>query len=157
MEILKTAFPIHIVLVEPQIPPNTGNIARLCAGTDAHLHLVRPLGFSLEDRYLKRAGLDYWPHVKLSVHESFQEVLTLAGGDNMAFFSTHATSPYTSFRPDGPAWLVFGKETAGLGEDLRQQEAHRLFTIPINDKIRSLNLANAVAIVLYEVRRQQGE
>jgi tRNA (cytidine/uridine-2'-O-)-methyltransferase len=148
---------MHVVLVEPEIPPNTGNIARLCAGTDTHLHLVKPLGFSLEDRYLKRAGLDYWPHVTLSVHESLEEVLTLAGDDDVAFFSTHAERPYTAFQPPGQAWLVFGKETAGLGDSLREREGDRIFKIPINHKIRSLNLSNAVAVALYEVLRQQAD
>ena len=145
---------MHVVLVSPQIPPNTGNIARLCAGTDTQLHLVKPLGFSLEDRYLKRAGLDYWPHVKLHVHENLEEVLALAEDQPMAFYSTHAQQPYTGFTAHEDAWLVFGRETSGLGKQSRARFAEHLFRIPITTNVRSLNLANSVAIVLYDALRQ---
>lgn len=146
---------MHVVLVAPQIPQNTGNISRLCAGTDTHLHLVKPLGFSLEDRYLKRAGLDYWPHVKLHIHESLSEALAGACPEDVAFMSTHATKHYTEFKPPGDAWIVFGRETAGLSSDVKEQEQSRLYKIPINTNVRSLNLANSVAVVMYEVLRQR--
>ena len=147
---------MHIVLVEPQIPPNTGNISRLCAGTNTHLHLVRPLGFSLEDRYLKRAGLDYWPHVKLHIHDSLGEILERAPVEDLAFYSTHAQNPYTSFEPQGEAWMVFGCETRGLGPELIERFKSQLYRIPISDKVRSLNLSNAAAIVLYDQLHKRG-
>ena len=147
---------MHVVLVEPLIPQNTGNISRLCAGVDAHLHLVGELGFSLEDRYLKRAGLDYWPHVKLHRHDSLDEALADAPEAQVAFFSSHATRLYTDVEPGPDAWLVFGKETTGLGEALRERHAERLYRIPITDKVRSLNLSNSVAVVVYDALRQHG-
>lgn len=147
---------MHVVLVEPLIPQNTGNISRLCAGVDADLHLVGELGFSLEDKYLKRAGLDYWPHVKLHRHDTLDEALADAPADQVAFFSSHATRPYSEFSPGPDAWFVFGKETTGLGDQVRAREQGRLFRIPITDKVRSLNLSNSVAIVLYDALRQHG-
>jgi len=146
---------VHIVLVHPQIPQNTGNIGRLCAGTNTRLHLVKPLGFKLEDRYLKRAGLDYWPHLDLQVHESLDDALAGANSEDVAFFSTHGTRRYTEFQPSGDAWLVFGREADGLDSDVKEREQARLFGIPITDKVRSFNLANSVAITLFEVLRQR--
>ena len=145
---------LHVVLIEPEIPPNTGNIARLCAGTGAHLHLVGKLGFSLDDRYLRRAGLDYWPHVKLHLHDSLDRLVAEHAPSRMAFYSTHATRPYTDFRPLGDAWFVFGKETKGLSAAIKQAHAGALYKIPINGHIRSLNLANSVAIVVYDALRR---
>lgn len=146
---------MHIVLVRPQIPQNTGNISRLCAGSDTHLHLVGELGFSLDDRYLKRAGLDYWPHVKLHLHDSLPELLQPLESEQVAFYSTHASRPYTERAPVADPWFVFGRETDGLPDALLQEEEARTFRIPITDHVRSLNLANACAVVLYHALSQR--
>jgi len=147
----------HIVLVEPEIPANTGNISRTCAGTGAHLHLVKPLGFSIEDKDLKRAGLDYWPHVKLHVHESFEDVLEQYGGGRMFFATTKGSRSYTDFAYQEGDMFVFGKETKGLPDSILSRFPERRIRIPINnDHIRSLNLSNSVAIVLFEALRQVG-
>ncbi len=146
---------MHIVLVTPQIPQNTGNISRLCAGTGTHLHLVGELGFSLSDKYVRRAGLDYWPHVKLHRHDTLEEALTGVDPDNVAFFSSHATAHYTEFSPPGDPWLVFGREADGLPDDLLEAEEARTYLIPILPLVRSLNLANACSVVLYDQLRQR--
>ena len=145
---------MHIVLVEPEIPGNTGNIARLCAATGFELHLVRPLGFSIEDRYLKRAGLDYWHLVKVHVHDSFAEVAQGYSGHDFYFNTTKAHKRHSdvSFKPDD--LLVFGKETAGLPADLLAANQEHCIRIPMLEDARSLNLSNAVAIVAYEALRQ---
>ena len=145
---------IHIVLVEPQIPPNTGNIARLCAGLGLSLHLVKPLGFSLSDRYLKRAGLDYWPHVDLHVHESWVLFFKKYPDGCFYYFTTKSQRPYTSARFQKGDFLVFGSETKGLPAFLLKENADRLLTIPIDDKIRSLNLSSTVAMAAGEAVRQ---
>ena len=147
---------MNVVLVEPEIPQNTGSIARLCAGTGTPLHLCGRLGFSLEDRYLKRAGLDYWPSVDLRRHESLDALRATESAARFFFLSTRAHRPYTDVRFEPGDFIVFGKETKGLPPDLVAREADRSFRIPINDKIRSLNLANAVSIVLFEALRQTG-
>ena len=133
---------LHVVLVEPEIPANTGNIARTCAATGSVLHLIKPLGFSLEDKYLKRAGLDYWRMMRYEVHENFEELLEKYPGARMHFLSTKAPRSYTeaTYGPDD--FLVFGRETRGLPESLLSR---------VYD--RSLNLSNSVAIVLYEALR----
>lgn len=145
---------MHIVLVNPLIPQNTGSIARLCAGTDSDLHLVGPLGFSLDDRHLKRAGLDYWPHVRLHLHPDFDELVERHGPTSLALFTSHATRPYVLFEPTPDAFFVFGSETTGLPSDLRARFADHLFKIPITAHIRSLNLSNAASIVLYDALRR---
>lgn len=147
---------MHIVLVEPEIAGNTGSIARLCAGTGTPLHLCGRLGFSLDDRYLKRAGLDYWQSVELSIHPSFDELRERSGDARFVFMSVAGARPYTeiAWRPEDH--IVFGKETKGLPRELLAREATNTFRIPINSNIRSLNLANAVSIVLFEGLRQQG-
>jgi len=147
---------MHIVLIEPLIPQNTGNIARLCAGTDAHLHLVGPLGFSLEDRYLKRAGLDYWPAVKLHRHDDLDALLEAWRPPALALYSSHATRPYADFAAPAGSFFVFGQETLGLPEGLRARFPDDLYKIPITTNVRSLNLANSVAIVLYDALRRHG-
>ena len=147
---------MNIVLVEPEIPQNTGSVARLCAATETPLHLVGRLGFSLEDRYLKRAGLDYWPFVRLSVHPSWEEFRAQTRPERLFAFSSHGAESYSRirFRPDD--WLVFGGETRGLPDALRDELAP-LWRIPmIGSGVRSLNLANAASIVLYEGLRQLG-
>jgi tRNA (cytidine/uridine-2'-O-)-methyltransferase len=148
-------FEPHIVLLEPLIPQNTGNIARLCAAVGAWLHLVEPLGFDLDHGKLKRAGLDYWPAVKLSLHENLESVTSRTDASNMAFFSKHAERLYTEVSYGPSPVLVFGKETAGLGEDIRARFAAQLVRIPTTGDVRSLNLSNAASIAVYEVVRQQ--
>jgi tRNA (cytidine/uridine-2'-O-)-methyltransferase len=147
---------MHIVLVEPEIPGNTGNIARLCAATGCKLHLVRPLGFSTEDRYLKRAGLDYWHLVSVHYHDSFAAVADLLVGRSFYFNTTKASRYYSEVAYTPEDVLVFGKETAGLPESILAANRERCVRIPMRGEARSLNLSNAVAVVVYEALRQQG-
>lgn len=144
----------HVVLVNPEIPQNTGNIARLCAGMRAWLHLVHPIGFILEDRYLKRAGLDYWPGVKLSQHESMDACEAILPADRTFLFMKRATSLYRepAFLPG--TVLLFGSESRGLPVDFARRWSHAGLRIPTSGNIRSHNLANAVAIGGYEILRQ---
>ena len=144
----------HIVLVEPEIPQNTGNIARTCAATGAVLHLVKPLGFKVEDRYLKRAGLDYWKDVDIRYHDSFHEVLAQYPDHAFYYASTKADASYHEVRYEQEAFFVFGKETKGLPESLLRKNYDRCIRIPMVNEIRSLNLSNSVAIILYEAYRQ---
>ncbi|MBP2657707.1 MAG: S-adenosyl-L-methionine dependent tRNA/rRNA methyltransferase, SpoU [Firmicutes bacterium] len=146
---------MHIVLVEPEIPGNTGNIARLCAATNTELHLVKPLGFSIEDKYLKRAGLDYWNLVKVHSHENFAEVIELYKGHNFYFNTTKADQHYSDIQFKADDFLVFGKETAGLPEQLLTEHKENCIRIPMVSDARSLNLSNSAAIVVYEALRQQ--
>ncbi len=145
----------HIVLVEPEIPQNTGNVARTCACTGSTLHLVRPLGFAIDDRKLKRAGLDYWHALNILYYDSLEDFLQKHADDPLYFFTTKAKNRHSDVSfPDG-AYLVFGKETAGLPEEmLRRQDPARLCRIPMKDDLRSLNLSNSVAIAVYEALRQ---
>lgn len=146
----------NVVLVEPEIPPNTGNIGRLCLATRSTLHLVRPLGFSTDDRTLKRAGLDYWAEVELRYWDSLGELQAAQDSVLRFFYLTTKTSrPYHAVRFQPGDFLVFGRETKGLPEPLLEANADRLLTIPMHGT-RSLNLATAVAIVLFEAVRQQG-
>jgi tRNA (cytidine/uridine-2'-O-)-methyltransferase len=146
---------LHVVLVAPEIPPNTGNIGRLCLATGAHLHLVKPLGFSIDDRELKRAGLDYWKEVQVTVWESFSELQAAQSSDARYFFLTTKTKrAYWDARFRGGDFLVFGRETKGLPEPLLAANEPSLLTIPMAPQTRSLNLATAVGIVLYEAVRQ---
>ena len=150
---------MHVVLVQPEIPPNTGNIARLCAATGTRLHLVQPLGFSLEDKYLRRAGLDYWPHVDLRVHNSWQRFEAEETNGVRLCFSARATPVYLTapFTRDAPLYLVFGGETRGLPADILAAHSATTYRIPIlRPEVRSLNLANATAVVVYEALRQRG-
>ena len=145
----------HVVLIEPEIPPNTGNIGRLCLATDAHLHLVKPLGFAIGDRELRRAGLDYWKDVRVTVWEAFAELQAAQSADARYFFLTTKTErAYWDARFQDGDFLVFGRETRGLPEPLLKQHAERCLTIPMSGSTRSLNLATAVGIVLYEAVRQ---
>ena len=146
---------LNIVLVEPEIPPNTGSIARLCGATNTVLHLVKPLGFSTDDKHLKRAGLDYWQHVKIVYWNNFDEFLLAHQKTKLYFFSKKIGKHYTNavFKPD--SFLVFGKETAGLPEYILRNYSNQCYTIPMENKnIRSLNLAMCAGIVLYEALRQ---
>lgn len=145
---------MHIVLVEPEIPQNTGNIARTCAATGAMLHLVRPLGFELSDKYLKRAGLDYWDLMTLEIHDDWDSFLAEYPDASFHFCSTKAPRGYTEVTYRDGDFLVFGKETKGLDEDLLRENYDRCVRIPMRPEARSLNLSNSVAIVLYESLRQ---
>jgi len=145
----------NVVLVEPEIPPNTGNIGRLCLATRSTLHLVKPLGFSLDDRELRRAGLDYWEEVPLQLWDSFDALLrSQPSGTRYFFLTTKSKRPYYEVRFQRDDFLVFGRETKGLPQDLLAANTNHCITIPM-DGTRSLNLATAVAIVLFEAVRQQ--
>ena len=147
---------LDIVLVEPEIPMNTGNIARTCAATGARLHLIRPLGFDISDRAVKRAGLDYWHLVELSVYDSIDEYFDRNGDENIFLATTKANLSYSDVDYSTGAALLFGKETAGLPAQLREKYTSRCIRIPIRVEARSLNLANSVAIIAFEALRQMG-
>ncbi len=146
----------HILLVEPEIPQNTGNIARTCAATGCTLHLVKPLGFEISDKYLRRAGLDYWSSVEVMVHENFAEAQAALEGLPFFFFTTKAERAYTEVSYPADSVLVFGKETAGLDEELLLRHRETCVRIPMREGLRSLNLSNSVAIAVYEGLRQNG-
>ena len=147
---------LHIVLVEPEIPPNTGNISRTCAATGTFLHLVKPLGFSIDDKQVKRAGLDYWPFVKLVVHESLDAFWEEYGAERMFLATTKGEKLYTEPSYKDGDMLVFGKETAGLPHDFIARNKQNTIRIPMSEdtRLRSLNLSTSVGIVLYEALRQ---
>ena len=147
---------MHIVLYAPEIPQNTGNIARTCAATGSHLHLIRPLGFSLADRYLKRAGLDYWSLMRYTVYDSLEAFFEKNPGANCYYASKKAARSYCDVRYGADDYLVFGRESKGLDEALLRREYERCIRIPMRAEARSLNLSNSVAIVLFEALRQQG-
>ncbi|MDI3481910.1 MAG: tRNA (cytidine/uridine-2-O-)-methyltransferase [Tepidanaerobacteraceae bacterium] len=146
----------NIVLVEPEIPQNTGNIARTCAATGAVLHLVGPLGFSLEDKYLKRAGLDYWHLVDVKYYDNYRQFEGKNPDAVMFFLTTKAKKCYTDVNYNPGCYLVFGRETAGLPSDILSAHWESCLRIPMVDDARSLNLSNSVAIVVYEALRQNG-
>lgn len=145
---------MHVVLVEPEIPQNTGNIARTCAATGTPLHLVGPLGFSLSDRYLRRAGLDYWPHVDLHVYGSLEELGKAFPNHRFYLFTTKGHQLYHQVRYRPGDLLIFGSETRGLPQDLLERCPEACVRVPMRDQVRSLNLSNTVALVLYEALRQ---
>ena len=147
---------IHIVLVEPEIPPNTGNVARSCAATESVLHLVKPLGFSFEDKRLKRAGLDYWPFVKLFTHESLDEFFSQYSGRTMHFATTKGEKNYTDVTYKDEDMILFGKETQGLPREIIEKNKRNAIRIPMTKtvQLRSLNLSNSVNIILFEALRQ---
>lgn len=147
---------LHIVLVEPEIPPNTGNIARTAAATDSVLHLVKPLGFRIDDRSLKRAGLDYWPYVKLEVHESLDEFMAEYEGRRMWLATTKGGRNYTDVQYQDEDMILFGRETAGLPRNFIAAHADQAVRIPMsaNTRLRSFNLSNSVIVVLFEALRQ---
>ena len=149
---------INIVLVEPEIPQNTGNIARTCSATGAALHLVKPLGFAIDDRKMKRAGLDYWNTLEIYMYESLADFMEKHGNDNLWFYTTKASKLYTEAAVDetGEIYLVFGKETKGLPEELTSAHFDHSVRMPMLNDIRSLNLSNTVAIAVYEMLRQGG-
>jgi tRNA (cytidine/uridine-2'-O-)-methyltransferase len=146
---------LHIVLFEPEIPQNTGNIARTCAAIGATLHLVHPLGFTITDRKLKRAGLDYWHLLDIHHHDSVEDFLSLYKDGPLWFYTTKATHTYADVTYGEDAYLVFGKESAGIDESILVRYPDRCIRIPMREGARSLNLSNSVAIGAYEVARQQ--
>ncbi len=144
-------MPYNIVLIEPEIPNNTGNIGRLALGTNAKLHLVKPFGFEISDSRLKRAGLDYWKHIDVIYYESAAHFFKINNNANMAFMSSKATKSYLDIPFQDNLFLVFGKESVGLSEEITKAYKDHLYKIPLHsEKIRSLNIANAVAITIYE-------
>ncbi|MCP8615294.1 tRNA (uridine(34)/cytosine(34)/5-carboxymethylaminomethyluridine(34)-2'-O)-methyltransferase TrmL [Salirhabdus salicampi] len=150
---------IHVVLYKPEIPANTGNIARTCVGTDASLHLIRPLGFSTDDKMLRRAGLDYWHDVNLHYHDSLDELYDKYPDAQFYYIENFGTKHYTDYdysNPDEDIFFVFGRETDGIPEELLEGKEDRCLRIHMTDKIRSLNLSNTAAIIVYEALRQQG-
>ena len=149
---------MQVVLFQPEIPPNTGSIARLCAATLTPLHLIEPLGFKIDDRHLKRAGLDYWQFVDLRVHKSWDEFLGASPPRQLLYFSKRAVRSYTTARYQENHYLVFGPETRGLPRHLLDANSDSAYRIPMAcEGVRSLNLSNAVSIVLYEGLRQLGK
>lgn len=147
---------INIVLVEPEIPQNTGNIARTCAATGAVLHIIKPMGFAIDDRKLKRAGLDYWHQLDITYYENLDDFFSKNSGCDFRLFTTKAPRCYTEVEYKTPVFLFFGKETRGLPENLLRANLDRCVRIPMRESLRSLNLSNSVAIAVYEVLRQSG-
>lgn len=145
---------LNLVLVEPRIPQNTGNIARTCAATGARLHLVEPLGFSIDSAKLRRAGLDYWDYLDITRYPSLEDFLDRARGEELFFFTTKGRQVHSQARYPDPAWLVFGREDAGLPEELLLRRPDRCLRLPMRPGLRSLNLSNTVAVAAYEVLRQ---
>lgn len=148
---------LHVALVEPEIPPNTGNIARLCAATNTELHIVGVTGFRMDDRTLKRSGLDYWEHVRLHRHLGIDQLFAALPESRFIFLTTKTMRPYTDWKFADNDCLVFGPETRGLPAELLSKNSDRCLTIPMpNDNVRSLNLSTSVGIVVYEALRQIG-
>ncbi|MDF2854426.1 MAG: cspR [Neobacillus sp.] len=149
---------MNVVLYQPQIPSNTGNIARTCAGTNTALHLIRPLGFSTDDKMLKRAGLDYWEHVKIFYYDSLEEFYEKNAGGEFFYITKFGQKPHSDFNfsdVDKDYFFIFGRETTGLPKEVIENNKERGLRIPMNDNIRSLNLSNTAAILIYEALRQQ--
>ena len=145
---------INIVLHEPEIPQNTGNIARTCAATGAALHLIRPLGFAIDDRKLKRAGLDYWHQLDITYYDGLDDFYAKNPNAEVYYFSTKAKHLYTEIKYPNPVYIMFGKETKGLPEELLHNNPERCVRLPMREGLRSLNLSNSVAIAVYEILRQ---
>jgi tRNA (cytidine/uridine-2'-O-)-methyltransferase len=146
--------PINIVLHEPEIPQNTGNIARTCAATGAALHLIRPLGFTIDDKKLKRAGLDYWHHLDITYYDGLDDFYAKNPDAKVYYFTTKAKHVYTEINYPDPVFIMFGKETKGLPEDLLYAHPEECVRLPMRDGLRSLNLSNTVAVAVYEILRQ---
>lgn len=145
---------INIVLHEPEIPQNTGNIARTCAATGAALHLIRPMGFEVDDKKLKRAGLDYWHQLDITYYENLDDFMAKHDGVRIYYYSTKAPRAYTEVEYEDEVYLMFGKESKGLPEELLKANKENCVRIPMRENLRSLNLSNAAAIAVYEVLRQ---
>ena len=146
---------INVCLIEPEIPQNTGNIARTCAVTGARLHLVKPFGFEIDSAKLRRAGLDYWDKLDITYYESLDEFLSVHSDDPLLFFSQKGKNVFSNVLYPDEVWLVFGKESCGLPRELLEKNADRTVRIPMREGIRSLNLGNAVAVSVYEVLRTE--
>ncbi len=149
---------LHVVLYQPEIPANTGNIARTCAATDTTLHLIRPLGFSTDDKMLKRAGLDYWEFVNVVYHDSLDELFEAYANGKFFFITKFGQKPHTSFdysNTEEDFFFVFGRETSGLPKELIENNMDRCLRLPMTEHVRSLNLSNTAAILVYEALRQQ--
>ena len=147
---------MNIVLLEPEIPANTGNIGRSCISTNSSLHLIKPLGFSVDDKHLKRSGLDYWHDLSVCYYDDFEDFSQKQAGKQIYYAETNGAKLYTevSYAPD--AFIVFGKESTGIPAHILEENPDRCIRIPMGGKYRSLNLSNAVAVVLYEALRQNG-
>jgi tRNA (cytidine/uridine-2'-O-)-methyltransferase len=150
------AHSLKVALLQPQIAPNTGNVARLCVATATPLHLVRPLGFVLSDQKLKRSAMDYWPRLKLTIHDDTQAFLTASGNDRRWYFSTSGTVPLWQADFQNTDWLIFGSETHGIDRNILSAEPKRVVRIPQAPNERCLNLSTAVGIALYEALRRIG-
>ena len=145
---------LNIVLFEPEIPANTGNIGRTCVATGTRLHLIEPLGFSLSEKALKRAGMDYWPHLDVTTYLDFDDFLAKNPGAKIYMATTKARQVYTDVHYEPDCYIMFGKESAGIPEEILKEHPDTAVRIPMLDEIRSLNLSNSVAIILYEAFRQ---
>lgn len=151
-------MPVHVVLYQPELPANTGNIARSCAATNTTLHLVGPLGFSLDDKTLKRAGLDYWEFVNIHEYDSLEDLYEKSAGGQFFYLTKFGEKDYTAFDysdPNVDYYFIFGAETTGLPKEVIEKNKDVTLRIPMNDNVRSLNLSNTAAILIYEVLRQQ--
>ena len=146
---------LNIVLLEPEIPQNTGNIARPCAATGASLHLIEPMGFTVTDAKLKRAGLDYWNKLDITYYKNIEDFYERTKGGEYFYFSTKAPRCYTDIAYPNPCYLIFGKESAGIPETILKKNLSRTVRIPMRESLRSLNLSNSAAIAVYEVLRQR--
>ena len=146
---------LNIVLCEPEIPQNTGNIARTCAATGAALHLIRPLGFEIDDKKLKRAGLDYWHHLDITYYDGLEDFFAKNPGAKVYYFTTKAKHNYCDVHYPDPVFVMFGKETKGLPEELLLQHPEECVRLPMREGLRSLNLSNTVAVAVYEILRQR--
>ena len=147
---------LNIVLHEPEIPANTGNIGRTCVATGTRLHLIKPLGFDISDKAVRRAGLDYWPKLDVTVYESYEDFLERNPGAKIYYATTKGPQTYVDVHYEEDCFIMFGKESAGIPEEILLEHKETAVRIPMLDHIRSLNLGNSVAIVLYEALRQQG-
>ena len=147
---------INVVLINPEIPQNTGNISRTCAVTGAALHIVRPTGFEISDRTLKRAGLDYWDKLDLTYYDSREEFLEKHAGEKMYFFTSHTDSRLEGADLTGDVFLIFGRESVGLDPEILAEHREQTLRIPMIEGVRCLNLSNAVAVAVYEAERQNG-
>ena len=145
---------LHIVLLEPEIAPNVGNIARTCACTGAQLHLIEPLGFEINDKHLKRAGLDYWPYLGVKRYKNIEEFYEMNKGGNFFYFTTKAPKGFSKAQYPDNCYLIFGKESAGIPEPILRENLDKCVRIPMLENLRSLNLSNSVAVAIYEVLRQ---
>ena len=155
MDIINREVNFRIALHEPEIPANTGNIGRLCVGTNCELHIIKPMRFFLTDKYLKRAGLDYWDKLKIVFHENLNEFLAAFNNDRIFYCTTKSNNIYSDFQFQKGDIFLFGAESKGLPEVLLNKHPEKTLTIPMTKDIRSINLANSVAVVLYEAWRQQ--